>query len=256
MAAMPAPTRPSSDPSARLDIKPDASTSTSPGDKSPRQPAEPAAATTVLLIRHGETAWNAERRLQGHLDIGLNRRGLAQAAALGRALAGTCLAAVVASDLQRASATAAAIAASHRLPVHQDEGLRERGYGRFEGLLYAEIAARYPREFAAWQARDIDARMPAGTREAESFRQFSARALAAIGRQAARWPGATIAMVAHGGVLECAYRAATGLALDTPRNFAVHNASINRFTAGAGGLALLSWGETAHLDAATLDELP
>jgi 2,3-bisphosphoglycerate-dependent phosphoglycerate mutase len=62
--------------------------------------------------------------------------------------------------------------------------------------------------------------------------------------------------VAHGGVLECAYRAALGLALETPRNFKVHNASINRFTVAAGVLALQSWGEVDHLRQEVLDDLP
>ncbi len=212
--------------------------------------------TQLTLIRHGETAWNAERRLQGHLDIALNAHGLAQAQALGRALAATAFDAVIASDLQRAWQTAAAIAAGRQLTVQQDPALRERGYGSFEGLLYADIEAAYPAEFAAWQARDIDAVMPAGSRVAESFRQFYTRALAAIVAWAARYAGGRIAIVAHGGVLECAYRAARGLAPDTPRDFSVLNCSINTFSVDAGVLTLHSWGQVAHLAPATLDELP
>src|SRR3954466_11612253 len=108
----------------------------------------PSSITTVLLIRHGETAWNAERRLQGHLDISLNLEGERQAAAVAQALAGTHIDAIVSSDLQRASQTAQAIAASHQLPVQVERDLRERCYGGFEGLLYAEIEERFPREFA------------------------------------------------------------------------------------------------------------
>ena len=211
--------------------------------------------TTIILIRHGETAWNAERRLQGHIDIGLNEEGLRQARALARALAGERLDAIYSSDLARAYQTAQAVAGLHGLPLHEDPGLRERCYGGFEGLLYADIAQRFPREFAAWQAREIDSAMPAGAREAETFRQFYARCTGAIARLAARHPGQTVALVAHGGVLECAYRAALGLPLDTPRNFPVMNASINRFSVSAGALALLSWGEVGHLQAKVLDEL-
>jgi probable phosphoglycerate mutase len=214
------------------------------------------ATTSIILIRHGETAWNAARRLQGHIDIGLNERGLAQARALGQALAQTPLDAIIASDLQRAWQTAAAIGVGRPLAVQQDGALRERCYGGFEGLLYADIEAAYPPQFAAWQARDIDAVMPAGERVAESFRQFYARAVAAILGWAARYPGATIAIVAHGGVLECAYRAARALALDTPRDFPVLNASINRFSVTDGVLAVQGWGEVDHLAPATLDELP
>jgi probable phosphoglycerate mutase len=211
--------------------------------------------TNIILIRHGETAWNAERRLQGHIDIALNAEGERQAAALAAALAGERFDAVIASDLQRAWQTAEAVAARHGLPVQRDPALRERCYGGFEGLLYAEIEQRFPREFAAWQARDIDAHMPAGARIAESFREFYRRAMEAVLAWAEAHPGQTLALVAHGGVLECAYRAALGLPLDTRRDFVVMNASINRFTLSGGKLALLSWGETGHLAPRALDEL-
>lgn len=211
--------------------------------------------TTILLVRHGETAWNAERRLQGHLDIALNTEGVRQAAAVARALAGTRIDAVVSSDLQRASQTAQAIAVSHQLPVQVDRALRERCYGGFEGLLYAEIELRFPHEFAQWQAREVDAVLPAGTNLGESFRQFYTRAVAAILERAARSPGQTIVLVAHGGVLECAYRCALGMALETPRTFSIPNASINRFTLQDGKLTLISWGEIDHLQQVAMDEL-
>jgi probable phosphoglycerate mutase len=215
----------------------------------------PMPTTNIILIRHGETAWNAERRLQGHLDIALNPEGRRQAGAVAAALAGEHFDAVICSDLQRALHTAQAVAAPHRLPVRTDPALRERCFGGFEGLLYAEIEQRFPEQFAAWQARDIDAAMPPGTRSAETFRQFYQRSVAAIVGWAAAYPGKSIAIVAHGGVLECAYRAATDLPLETPRTFAVLNAGINRFTVEEGKLRLSSWGEVDHLAAPTLDEL-
>lgn len=211
--------------------------------------------TTILLIRHGETAWNAVRRLQGHIDIGLNEEGQRQAAALATALADVALDAVVASDLQRAAQTAAAVAVRHGLPVQTDALLRERCYGVFEGMLYTDIAEQYPQEYALWQARDIDAVMPDGARAAESFRRFYQRSVDAIAYWAERHAGQTIAVIAHGGVLECAYRQAVGMSLDSPRDFQVKNAGINRFTYAAGKLALASWGEVAHLGVAALDEM-
>jgi probable phosphoglycerate mutase len=207
------------------------------------------------LVRHGETAWNAERRLQGHLDIALNTEGARQADAVARALAGTHIDAVISSDLQRASQTAQAIAASHKLPVQVERALRERCYGGFEGLLYAEIEQRYPREFAKWQAREVDAVLPEGANPGESFRQFYERSTHAIFDRAARCAGQTIVLVAHGGVLECAYRCALGLSLETPRTFTIPNASINRFTFQDGKLTLISWGEIAHLHHVAMDEL-
>lgn len=220
--------------------------------------------TTILLIRHGETAWNAERRLQGHLDIALNAEGERQAAALGAVLAGEAIDLVISSDLARARHTAEAVARARGAPasaagaggVLLDPALRERCYGGFEGLLYSEIAARFPREFAAWQARNINATLPPGKNQGETFRSFFERTTAAILGHAARHPGQTLALVAHGGVLECAYRAALGLSLETPRDFKVHNASINRFVVEQGHLTLVSWGEIDHLRQVALDDLP
>jgi 2,3-bisphosphoglycerate-dependent phosphoglycerate mutase len=211
--------------------------------------------TRILLIRHGETAWNAVRRLQGHIDIPLSPTGERQAEALARALAAEPLEAIISSDLGRALQTAQAVAEHHpHLPLRSDPGLRERGYGVFEGLLYTEIAERYPVEFAEWQARDVDAVMPAGDRVAESFRQFFQRCQDGIARWAERYPQQSILIVAHGGVLECAYRAARGLSIDGPRDFQVKNASINRFTFDKGVLSLEQWGEVAHLST-SLDDI-
>lgn len=210
---------------------------------------------TILLIRHGETAWNADKRLQGHLDIALNAEGERQAALLGAALASEPIDHIVSSDLLRARQTAEAIARPRGLAIGIDCALRERCYGGFEGLLYSEIAFRFPLEFAAWQARDVDAVLPLGANRGESFRQFFERSMRAIMAHAAAHPGQTIALVAHGGVLECAYRAALGLPLETPRDFKVLNASVNRFVVEQGRLRLLSWGEVAHLQPAVLDDI-
>jgi len=212
--------------------------------------------TTILLIRHGETSWNAVRRLQGHTDIPLNDEGARQAGALAQALAAEQVDVLVSSDLQRAMQTAQAVADQYDgLDVQTDDQLRERCYGVFEGMLYADIEQQYPAEYALWQARDIDAVMPAGEREAESFRQFYQRSTDGIAEWAQRHPGRTIAIVAHGGVLECAYRAAVGMSLDSPRDFQVKNASINRFTWTDGKLALTSWGEVDHLSLAAMDDI-
>ncbi|MDB5748037.1 MAG: Phosphoglycerate mutase [Massilia sp.] len=219
--------------------------------------------TRIALIRHGETAWNAERRLQGHLDIDLNDEGRRQARALAAALAGERergrereeFDILVSSDLARAVQTAKALGDVLHLPLYIDGRLRERCYGGFEGLLYSEIAARYPREFAAWQGRDVDGTLPPGRNRGETFRQFHDRVIPAILGWAEDNPGKSLALVAHGGVLECAYRAALGLSLETPRDFKVLNASINRFTVQDGKLVLESWGEVGHLQPAVLDDV-
>lgn len=211
--------------------------------------------THIFLIRHGETAWNAVRRLQGHLDIALNDTGRRQAAALAMALAETHLDAVYASDLDRARATAAPLAAARGIPVHVEPRLRERCYGAFEGLLYDALAEQFPEAWDAYRRRDVDARYPAGEREAETLREFSGRSVAILRDIAARHPGQQIAVVAHGGVLECIYRHATRMSLTAPRDFPIHNASINRVHWDGECFSVAGWGEIGHLAEAARDEV-
>lgn len=203
--------------------------------------------TEIILIRHGETAWNAEKRLQGHLDIPLNAAGQRQAVALGQALHGEHLDAIIASDLLRARQTAQEIAAPRGMTVHIEPGLRERCYGAFEGMLYAEVGERYPEAFAAWQAREMDARFPPGENVAETLREFAERAVGTIARIARDGKYRKVALVTHGGVLECAYREAQGIGFSHARNFDIFNASINRFVWGGKAIQLSHWGDVTHL---------
>jgi probable phosphoglycerate mutase len=209
----------------------------------------------ILLIRHGETDWNAERRLQGHLDIALNVQGVRQADALGRALRGVELDAVFASDLRRALQTAQAVAGPKGMAVKIDPALRERCYGAFEGLRHADIQLRYPQHYAAWQARDADARFPKGEREAETLREFTERAVGAIMRLVATADCRRMAIVTHGGVLECIYRAVNRVSSSAPRDFEIRNASINRMTWDGAVLRITAWSDIAHLSEAVLDEV-
>ncbi|MBR7777819.1 histidine phosphatase family protein [Undibacterium rugosum] len=212
--------------------------------------------TEILLIRHGETAWNAVKRLQGHLDIPLNAEGRRQAKALAAALQNEKLDAIIASDLQRAVQTAGEIARLQGLSTRTDPGLRERCFGGFEGELYSELPHKYPQEHAAWRAHDPDAEFPPGENTGETIRRFHQRVMEHILHYARQFDGKKIAIVAHGGVLECAYRAAKQLPLDAPREVTIYNASINRFIYQDGQISLLQWGDIAHLDAAdALDEI-
>ena len=210
--------------------------------------------TEIFLIRHGETAWNAERRLQGHLDIPLNAEGERQAAALARALAAEEVDMIVSSDLSRAASTARAVAEVHGLPLQTDASLRERCFGAFEGLLYDELEARFPEAYAQWRVRDPHARYPDGERRAETFAEFARRAVDAVTQIAEMHRGKRIVIVSHGGVLDAVYRAAHGIAITAPRDFDVLNASINRVEWDGERLKVLRWSDNAHL-AAALDEL-
>lgn len=209
----------------------------------------------IILIRHGETAWNAERRLQGHLDIALNDEGERQVAALGQALAGERFDAIYSSDLQRARQTAEAVGAVQAMPITIDAGLRERCYGAFEGLLYDDIAHLYPEAHAAWKAGDADARFPQGERVAETLNEFFARANGTLARIINAAPARKIAVVSHGGVLDCVYRAVKGVHIGATREFDVLNASINRLEWDGERLHIRQWADVAHLTMPALDEL-
>lgn len=211
--------------------------------------------TEILLIRHGETDWNAERRLQGYLDIELNAEGMRQAAALGKVLHDEPLDAIFSSDLQRAYQTALHIAAARGMTVQIEPELRERCYGAFEGLRYAEIGARYPAAHAAMQARDMDARYPPGVNVAETLREFSTRSVGVITRLIKTSAYRKIAIVTHGGVLDCLNRAARGLDFSQPRDFEIPNAGINRFRWDGVNMQICQWGDVAHLTSNVLDEV-
>lgn len=202
--------------------------------------------TRVFLLRHGETTWNVERRIQGHMDAPLNDHGRWQAQQLGRALQGEGLAAVVSSDLARTVDTAAAVALVAGLAVQTDPALRERSFGRFEGLTYDEIEQGWPQDALRWRQREPDFGVGGG----ESLNVFSARCVAAVTQWAASHPGQAIAVVAHGGVLDCLYRAAAGMELQAARTWALGNASINRLLFHGEGFTLVGWNDVAHLDRA------
>jgi len=206
--------------------------------------------TRILAIRHGETAWNIDGRIQGHTDIPLNDKGRWQAGRLGAALAHEQIDAVVASDLQRALATAQAIAAPHRLAVQVDAGLRERGFGIFEGSTFAEIEARWPEQSQRWRRRDPDY----GPEGGENLKQLYARCVETVARLAEANLGHSIAIVAHGGVMDCLYRAATRIDLQAPRSWQLGNAGINRLLYTPEGFTLVGWNDTHHLDEAALDD--
>lgn len=202
--------------------------------------------TRLVVVRHGETAWNVDKRIQGHTDIELNARGRWQAERLAEALAGEGLQAVYSSDLRRAADTAAAVGRASGCPVAHDTGLRERAFGDFEGVTFDEIQRRWPDAAARWRRREPGFGPGGGERLSDFFERCVGTAL----RLAARHPGQVIALVAHGGVLDCLYRAATRIELDAPRTWQLANASINRLLHAEGALVLVGWNDGAHLEAA------
>lgn len=211
--------------------------------------------TEIWLIRHGETAWNAQRRFQGHSDVPLNARGNGQARHLAdrlrQAHAERPFSAIYSSDLSRARHTAEPASLAIKLPVRLDARLRERHYGVLSTLTPEEMAVEHPEAFRHWKQRDPDYVLPGG----ESLTQFSQRVLDTLAAIAREHPEQAIIVVAHGGVLDCAYRAAQALPLAAERKHPLHNASINRLRFRASQFAVEQWGDISHLDADARDEL-
>ena len=203
-------------------------------------------ATRVVAVRHGETDWNVEARFQGHLDIPLNVTGRWQVARMAQALVDEGIAAIYTSDLSRAVQTAEALGEALSLPVVIDTRLRERSFGVFQALTFAEVEARWPAEACRWRQRDPDFAPEGG----ESLTAVSARCIGAVTALARAHAEQAIAVITHGGVLDCLYRAATHIDLHTQRSWPLGNASINRLLYTGEGWALVGWSDTRHLDGA------
>lgn len=206
--------------------------------------------TRILAVRHGETDWNRASRIQGHTDIDLNDHGRWQATQLAQALRDEPISACYASDLARARATAKTVADAVGRTVSTHPGLRERCFGAFEGQTWVELEAAWPVETLAWRKRVPDFAPPGG----ESLLQLRERVVAAVDELAARHPGEQVLMVAHGGVLDILYRAATRLDLQAPRSWELPNTAINRLLWTYEGLSLVGWADTGHLLEGSLDE--
>jgi probable phosphoglycerate mutase len=201
--------------------------------------------TWVILVRHAETVWNREGRMQGDKDSPLTPRGLAQAQALAGAFEVDPPLHVYSSDQGRALATAEAVAERCGLVVKADRRLRERHYGDLQGLTWHELRGRHPDLHARFQSRDPDFAPPGG----ESIRAFQARVMPALEAIASAHHGERILILTHGGVVGLVYRQVLSMPLDAPRDYRLENASINRFRWAQGRWQLQVWGDTGHLEA-------
>lgn len=218
-------------------------------------------ATRIIAIRHGETAWNVDTRIQGHIDIPLNDTGQWQAHCTAQALAGEMLDTIYSSDLQRALSTAQAVADATGASVQPDRGLRERCFGSFEGFTFQQIEAMQPQAALRWRQRDPEF-VPGSTQRAQSPQDYAGesllmlrdRILHTVNRLAAQHIRGQIALVAHGGVLDILYRLATRQNLQAPRTWTLANAAINRLLWTPGGLTLVGWGDVRHLEHQVRDE--
>ena len=152
---------------------------------------------TILFWRHGQTDYNAQRRLQGQVDIPLNTAGVDQAGAAAPVLAQVRPAAIVSSDLVRARDTAARLADLTGVPVGIDVRLRERNFGAWEGLNHDEMRAGWPEAFAAWRDGDHPPGIGAESRSALGQRV----AQAAVDASGTRGPDEVVVLVSHGAAI-------------------------------------------------------
>lgn len=178
-------------------------------------------ATTLLLARHGETHWNATGRWQGHEDVPLNDRGRAQARELADLLAEESVAAVYASDLQRARETAEIVGIRLGLPVETDPRLREISFGGWEGLTTPEIEERFPDEVARWRSDDGTNAFAGG----ETYTAMGKRVVAALDEIARTHSGETVLVVLHGGPIRALLAHAAGITYGEQRILRAHLAN-------------------------------
>ena len=198
------------------------------------------------MVRHGETQWNVESRIQGQGDSPLTPAGLAQAEAIAGRLASERFDALVSSDLGRAMQTAAAIARRCGHAIVPDPRLRERNFGAGEGMTYAEIDRAWPDAFSRVRETDPDMAVPGG----ESRRQFHERVRDAFARLAGAHDGRRVAVVAHGGVLAALYRMIHDIPVGKPHSVPISNASYNAVTFDADAWAIEAWDDVDHLPGA------
>jgi len=207
--------------------------------------------TRILLARHGETEWNATRRVQGWTDIPLSEKGHAQAEALAHRLSRTPLAAVYSSDLSRAAQTAAPAAARQGLTVQAVPELREKGFGAWEGLTQADLERDYPNLWHRYHvARDLEALVPGG----ETWPQVQERLSAALRRILAAHPGSeeTVLLVGHGGSGRMVILEALGASLPTLLRLHLDNASLSRLDfRSEGDSRVIFLNDTSHLEGLT-----
>ncbi len=200
--------------------------------------------TELLLIRHAETDWNRQMRFQGHSDVPLNARGLAQAQRLAHRLADEPLDCIVTSDLLRTRQTAQPLLSLRELTTEADAAWREQAFGVLEGLDAETIRTRHPEIWAAWLRHEADLAPPGG----ESNLQFHARAIGALQALAKAHAGQRIAVVTHGGVLDMLWRTVHGLPLSGARSCLIPNTGLNRVQWDGARLKIIDWADASHLE--------
>jgi len=197
----------------------------------------------VLLIRHGETIWNQERRCQGFTDVPLSERGAEQAKALALALKTLPLAAIYCSDLIRAKKTAEIIAEPHRILIRPEARLREMNQGVLEGQNLEGLLSGHPELLKKWMQEPAEVEMPEG----ESLRSVQARAWNALQDIVKRHPEETVAVISHNLACLGIICQAINLDLNHFRRLRIENASISELYFTSHGPVLIRLNDLNHL---------
>jgi broad specificity phosphatase PhoE len=198
----------------------------------------------LLIVRHGETPWNAEGRLQGHADIDLSEKGRQQAREVAKRLADTPIDVAYSSDLARAWHTAQIVLDQRDVPLNSNEGLRERFYGVFEGLTVEERQAQFPDEFAASLIKDLEFASPGGESALGTLRRMTG----VIGEIKERHLNETVLIVGHGGSLRSAIIALMELPPEATWRFVMANCSLTVIDTYPDNAVLGLYNDTSHLD--------
>lgn len=200
----------------------------------------------LSVVRHGETVFNQQARLTGQIDIPLTTVGLRQAQLVGAYLANRSFDAIVASDLQRAQATAQAIAHHHDLPVHKDADLREILLGIWEGRTFDDIARTEPAQAQLWRTQPAHFAPEGG----ETLAEVQQRVQHALTRWYTQFPVGNVVWVTHGGLIGILICHLLKLDLNRRRQFHHGNASLSEFTYTLDAVSIRCLNETAYLQVA------
>jgi alpha-ribazole phosphatase len=209
----------------------------------------------VVLIRHGESVWNGERRMQGNQDPPLSRRGRRQAALLATRLDAHLprpAAAVYTSPLIRAAETAQAIGAAAGLPVIPEPDLREVQLGRWEGRTVAEIQTAFPGAYERWLADPLAHPAPEG----ERLETFARRVIAAVDRARAAHPGGDLILISHGGPIKALVCHVLGLDVRWLFRIKQDNTAVSVVEMDETARRVLLLNDTCHLAGAGADLAP
>ncbi len=199
-----------------------------------------------FLVRHGESVWNSERRIQGNQDPGLSARGRRQTELLVahlKAHVTPAVAAIYASPLRRAAETADQIAGAYGLPVVPESGLREMSLGRWEGKTVAEIQEAFPGRYEKWLEDPLAFPAPDG----EELGSFERRVLGTLERMQAAHPGADLIVVSHGGVIRALLCFALGLDIRHLFRLKQDNTAVSQIELDGRVRRVLLLNDTCHL---------